>query len=163
MVELLQHYSLSDILMFTILLALAIKSLISFFDWMQQHIKKIFNKEHFKINEKEKLERRLQRGSEVMTTLKANQETTDTILNDLSAKIDMLINSDKDAIKSYITREHHYFCYQVGWIDDFSLDCLERRYQHYADEGGNSFIEGFMDELRALPKQTPQDNKNYHY
>ena len=87
MVELLQHYSLSDILMFTILLALAIKSLISFFDWMQQHVKKIFNKEHFKINEKEELERRLQRGSEVMTTLKANQETTDTILNDLSAKI----------------------------------------------------------------------------
>ena len=43
----------------------------------------------------------------------------------------------------------------MGWIDDFSLDCLERRYQHYADEGGNSFIEGFMEELRALPKQDP--------
>lgn len=69
----------------------------------------------------------------------------------------MLIDSDKDDIKSYITREHHYFCYQIGWIDDFSLDCLEKRYRHYADEGGNSFIEGFMDELRALPKQAPQN------
>lgn len=68
----------------------------------------------------------------------------------------MLIDSDKDDIKSYITREHHYFCYQVGWIDDFSLDCLERRYQHYEDEGGNSFIAGFMNELRTLPKQPPQ-------
>ena len=84
------------------------------------------------------------------------------ILNDLSAKIDMLIDSDKDDIKSYITREHHYFCYQVGWIDDFSLDCLERRYEHYADEGGNSFIEGFMNELRALPKQSPQERKEYY-
>ena len=27
----------------------------------------------------------------------------------------------------------------------------------YAEEGGNSFIEGFMEELRALPKQ-PMSN-----
>ena len=163
MVALLQQYSLSDILMFTIFLALAVKSLVSFFDWANDRIQKIFNKEYSKIDEKQEIERRLQHGSEVMTTLKANQQTTDKILNDLSAKIDMLIDSDKDDIKSYITREHHYFCYQVGWIDDFSLDCLERRYQHYADEGGNSFIEGFMNELRALPKQSPQNNKNYHH
>ena len=159
MVALLQHYSLSDILMFTVFLALAVKSLISFFDWADNRFKKVFNKEHSKINEKEELERRLQHGSQVMTTLKANQEITDKILKDLSAKIDMLIDSDKDDIKSYITREHHYFCYQIGWIDDFSLDCLERRYQHYADEGGNSFIEGFMNELRALPKQVPQSRR----
>lgn len=57
----------------------------------------------------------------------------------------MLIDSDRDDIKSYITREHHYFCYQKGWIDDFSLDCCERRYKHYSDEGGNSFIGQFMD------------------
>ena len=162
MVELLQRYSLSDILMFTVFLALAVKSLISFFDWAHGRIKKVFNKEHNKLSEKEELERRLQHGSEVMTTLTKNQKATDMILNDLSAKIDMLIDSDKDDIKSYITREHHYFCYQVGWIDDFSLDCLERRYEHYADEGGNSFIEGFMNELRALPKQSPQERKEYY-
>lgn len=162
MVALLQHYSLSDILMFTVFLVLAVKSLISFFDWAHDRIKKVFNKEHNKLSEKEELERRLQHGSEVMTILTKNQKATDMILNDLSAKIDMLIDSDKDDIKSYITREHHYFCYQVGWIDDFSLDCLERRYEHYADEGGNSFIEGFMNELRALPKQSPQEREENH-
>ena len=97
--------------MFIVILALAIKSLISFFDWAYDRLKKVFNKEHYKLSEKEELERRLQHGSEEMTTLKANQEATDKILNDLSAKIDMLIDSDKDDIKSYITREHHYFCY----------------------------------------------------
>lgn len=145
--------------MFTVILALAMKSLISFFDWANDRLKKVFNKEHHELFEKEELERRLQHGSEVMTTLKANQEATDKVLNDLSEKIDMLIDSDKDDIKSYITREHHYFCYQVGWIDDFSLDCLERRYRHYTDEGGNSFIEDFMNELRALPKQSFQEQK----
>lgn len=158
MVELLQHYTLSEILIFTALLALAAKSLISFYDWVYERIKKLFKKEHCELNEKEELERRLQKGSQVMTTLQTNQETTDAILQVLSKKIDMLIDSDKDAIKSYITRQHHYFCYRVGWIDDFSLNCLERRYQHYMEEGGNSFIEGFMDELRALPKQDPQDS-----
>ena len=153
MVALLQQYSLSDILMFTVFLALAIKSLISFFDWVHDRIKRIFNKGYSELNEKEELEQRLRRGDEVMTTLQANQKETDKILKDLSDKIDMLIDSDKDAIKAYITREHHYFYYQQGWIDDFSLDCLEKRYQHYSDQGGNSFIAGFMQELRELPKQ----------
>lgn len=156
MVELLQHYSLSEILTFTIFLALAIKSLISFFNWGYEYVCGLFDKEHTKLTEKEKLQQRLSQNSEMIDSLKANQESTDKILNCLSKKIDMLVNSDKDDIKSYITRQHHYFCYQIGWIDDFSLDCLERRYEHYAEEGGNSFIEGFMNELRALPKQTPQ-------
>ena len=72
----------------------------------------------------------------------------------------MLIHSDKDAIKSYITRQHHYFCYDKRWIDDFSLDCIERRYQHYTEEGGNSFIAGFIEELRSLPKEPPKKRNN---
>lgn len=153
MLTLLQNYSLSDIFIFTIFLALAVKSLISFFDWFQEYLRKIFNKEYNKMSEKEKLEERLRKGDQTMSKLQINQKITDEILKNMSKKIDLLIDSDKDNIKSYITKQHHYFCYQVGWIDDFSLDCLEKRYKHYENEGGNSFIEGFMEELRALPKQ----------
>lgn len=156
MITLLQHYSLSDIFIFIIFLALAVKSLVSFFDWAQDRINKTFNKKHSKIIEKEQLERRFQQENQMIVTLQQNQKVTDNILQDLSKKINLLIDSDKDDIKSFITRQHHYFCYKIGWIDDFSLDCIEKRYQHYADEGGNSFIEGFMDELRALPKQEPK-------
>lgn len=92
-----------------------------------------------------------------MSELKNSQQTTDEILKNLSAKIDLLIDSDKDDIKSYITREHHYFCYKLGYIDDFSLDCIEKRFKHYSDEGGNSFIENFMKDLRALPIQSPKE------
>lgn len=159
MIALLQHYSLSDILMFTVFLALAIKSLISFFDWAYVYIKKFFNIHYSKINQKEALERRLQKGSQVMNELKNSQQTTDEILKNLSAKIDLLIDSDKDDIKSYITREHHYFCYKLGYIDDFSLDCIEKRFKHYSDEGGNSFIENFMKDLRALPIQSPKEGQ----
>ena len=160
MIELLQNFSLSDIIIFTILLALAIKGLVSFFDWAHDRIKKGFHKEHTKLNEKEELERRLQRGSQIMAMLQNEQETTDKILKDLSVKIDMLIDSDKDDIKSYITKEHHYFCYHLGWIDDFSLDCIEKRYDHYEDEGGNSFVGSLMTDLRNLPKLPIKDQQN---
>ena len=156
MIELLQHYSLSEVFIFTILLALAAKSLITFFDWANERIKKAFNKQYSKITEKEKIKNRLDEEDQVILSLQKSQQMTDKILQDLQAKIDMLIDSDKDSIKSYITREHHYFCYQKGWIDDFSLDCVEKRYDHYEDQGGNSFVGGLMDQLRALPKQEPQ-------
>ena len=161
MLQLLQTYSIQNILIFIVILALAAKSVITFFDWAIERIKRVFDKQHSKLNEKQRLKERLQHGSEIMKKLQSNQQTTDKILEDLSNKIDMLIESDRDDIKSFITREHHYFCYQMGWIDDFSLDCIEKRYKHYTDEGGNTFIGGFMDELRALPKLSPAQKRNH--
>lgn len=151
MVELLQRYSLSDILIFFILLALSVKSLISFFDWLQSR----FRKGYDKFNAKQNLQKQVEKTQQVINVLQNNQQSTNAALNGLSNKINMLIQSDKDDIKSYITREHHYFCYQKGWIDDFSLDCIEKRYQHYKDEGGNSFVHNLMSELRALPRKSP--------
>lgn len=150
---LLSHYTFTEIFMFVIVLAVSIQQCVNFFEWVKERVDRLFNKEHNNIIEKNQLEHRLQQGSEIMDDLKANQNETDAALKDLSDKIDMLINSDKDSIKAYITQRHHWFCYEKGWIDDFSLDCLEKRYQHYEDEGGNSFIGYFMDELRALPKK----------
>jgi hypothetical protein len=43
-------------------------------------------------------------------------------------QIKNLTKSDRDAIKAYITKEHHHFCYEAGWIDDYNLDCIERRF-----------------------------------
>lgn len=153
MVTLLQSYSLSDILIFIIILGLAIKSTVSFYDWAYERLERIFSQGNKKINEKEQLEQRLRKGSQIMNALEQSQEKTDQALQDLTKKINLLIESDKDDIRASITREHHHFCYELGWIDDFSLDCLQRRFRHYADEGGNSFIQGFMNELRALPKK----------
>ena len=159
MVDLLERYSLSDILIFTVFLVLAVKSLISLFDWCVQKYNKVFRKERMKINEKEELERRLKQGDEVMSTLTSNQEKTDKILNKLSDQIDTLIRSDKDAIKAYIIKAHSEFYHEKGWIDNFNLECLENRYSHYKKEGGNSFIDSFMNDLRSLPKHPVyQDN-----
>lgn len=155
MIALLQHYSLSDILIFIVFLALAIKGFITFFDWARDRIRQVFNTEYQHLSEKERLEKRLQENSQMIRTLQENQQKTDKILENLSNKINMLIESDRDDIKAFITEKHHLYCYQRKWIDDFSLECLEKRYKHYEDEGGNSFIGGFMQQLRSLPKQPP--------
>lgn len=153
MLELFQHYSISEIFIFIVLLALATKGVVEFFSWGQEKLSKIFHFKYNKLTEKEKLQQQLAQQASAIQVLKEQQKSTDMYLKSMQSKIDLLIDSDKDDIKSYITKEHHHFCYQVGEIDDFSLDCLERRYKHYADQGGNSFIAGFMEDLRKLPKQ----------
>lgn len=153
MIELFQKFTFPEIAMFIVLLALAIKGVVSFFEWVQQEIGKALHIKNGKTAEKEQMKQRLLKNTELIEEITNKQNNTDEYLQEMSQKIDLLIQSDKDAIKSYITGEHHKFCYDLKEIDDFSLDCLQKRYKHYADEGGNSFIEGFMQDLRKLPRQ----------
>ena len=153
MLELINNYSISEVLTFLIIFALASKSVVTFWDWAIDRLKKIFNKEVEVQEEKDLIEERLNKGNNNFKVLFENQQRQSEQIDKIIEKINLLIASDKDDIKSFITREHHYFCYQKGWIDDYSLDCIEKRYQHYNDEGGNSFVKGLMNEIRELPKR----------
>lgn len=145
MAQLLATYSIAEILLFIILLAIAIKGVVTFWDWGWERLKKVFHKESQQENDRDKLNR-----------VAEQQEKLFNDIQELNRKISILVDSDKDDIKAFITDKHHYFCYERKWIDDYSMDCIERRYSHYKDEGGNSFIATLMDELQELPKQPPQ-------
>ena len=137
MIDLLAAYSVEQILIFTILLALAIKGVISFFDWAHSRIHKKFSSYHHlneNINKIYSLENKI---------------------NNIASQVDLLIRSDRDSIKMAITKDYHYFCEQHKWIDDYSLECLERRYKNYQEEGGNSFIHNMMEEIRSLRRTPP--------
>ena len=144
MAQLLNNYSLHEILIFLIVLALGIKGFITFWDWAIDRLRKIFHKENQQDLDREKIHQ-----------LSENQEKLIDNMSKLTEKIDMLIESDKADIKAYITEKHHYFVYDKKWIDDYSLDSLEKRFNHYVEEGGNSFIGGLMSEIRQLPKTPP--------
>lgn len=149
MLELLRQFSLETIFTFIILLSLAVKGGVSFFDWSFDRIKTFIYKNEEPKRLKNKIENHQERINDLRDSIK-----------ELSKKIDILLDSDRDDIKAYITSQHHYFCYQKGWIDDYTLDCIEKRYAHYKEENGNSFIGGLMGQLRALPKRPPtQDDK----
>ena len=166
MVELLTTYDLKEILVFLVLLAAAFRAMSSFLDWYREKRKK-FTLDEMKPEELEKkikqeTENRQKEIKELeLKREKDNQELRSQIsgiatqVSNLSGKIDLLIESDKDDIKAFITREYHYFCEQKGWIDDYSMDCIERRYNHYLEEKGNSFIAQLMEAIRALPRKKP--------
>lgn len=141
-----ETYSLTQIIIFIILFALAVKEFINLIDWFLNRGEKYFKNK----NEEED---KFAKYEEEIKALKENQEKMSESINKLSTNVELLIDSDKDDIKSFITKEYHYFVEQKGWIDKFSFDCIEKRFNHYKDEGGNSFIEDLMSELRRLPKQ----------
>lgn len=145
--ELIKQYDATTIIEVIVLFALMIKGVISFGEWAFSKIKKVVKK----VDEPEIIKNDIEQQSKEISQMQAS-------INQMMKKIDTLIASDKDDIKAFITREHHYFVYQKGWIDDYSLDCIEKRYSHYVDEGGNSFIKGLMQEIRRLPKKPIEDS-----
>ena len=147
MLELLQKFSIENIFIFIILLASATKGLITFFDWTKERFQKAVSQS----NESFNVKKNIKEHEHQIYQLKSS-------IQQINKLIRLLIESDKDDIKAFITRQHHYFVYQKGWIDDYSLDCIEQRYSHYENQGGNSFIASLMKELRALPKQPPTQN-----
>lgn len=157
MLELLSTYSLSQIITFIILLAIAIKEGITLVTWF----KDLFAK---KVDDDMKSTVAAVRRTEQMNKIKSdiqvlieNQNRVFEEIEGFKQKLEMIIASDKDDIKSWITEKHHFFYYEKKWIDDYTMDCIEKRFRHYQDEGGNSFIEELMNELRSLPKTPPQD------
>lgn len=148
MLSLLTQYSIAEIIIFIIILAIAVKELINFIDWVKEKMHGYVKESKEKDNAEKTIQEEIQKITETQQEIQKN-------LLVLSEAVQHLTESDRDDIKAFITREHHYFQAQ-GWIDDYSLECIERRFVHYKREGGNSFIEGFMNEIRALPHQPPK-------
>ena len=152
MLNLLSNYSIGEILVFIVVLAIAVKEICGFFDWCNDKLKNRDKKNQVQIDFQAELKTNEQEIAKLAETFNSLQNN----LKSLSEQVKLLIDSDKDDIKSYIVERHHYFCYDQKYIDDYSLDCLERRFKHYANEGGNSYIEDLMKDLRTLDKRPPQ-------
>lgn len=153
MKELLTKYSISDIVMFVILLVLAIKEFVSIVDWAKERMKKVFDKSYHEKEETEEMKKEI----EDLEKFYGERKKVDDTFASINAQISMLIESDKEDIKAYITDRHHFFVYDQGWVDDYSMECIEKRFAIYEREHGNSFVRGLMDELRSLPKRPPVD------
>lgn len=174
MEELFTQYTLTEIILFIFTLAAALKGFFTLWDFFYDKVKKHFTKQNIEEQEKVDLTQQLADiSTQIESIREGHKEDKAEILEqvkniniqhtldrqELIKKIDetkttisVLLASDKDDIKSWITEKHHYFCYEKKVIDDYSLDCIEKRYQHYLDEGGNSYVATLMNEIRALPK-----------
>lgn len=167
MIDLLQNFSATQIIVFLCCFALAVKGAWDLFDFFKTKYQEKFNKDYF-MKEKEKtLEEHYQKcfDQHKESVKKYNNleikidNLTDNINNkfkDLDKRFDQLNDNDKHTIKSTIVKDYHYFVEQQGWIDDFSLDTIMLLYDDYSKLGGNSYIKNLVEELKKLPKAPPK-------
>lgn len=156
MEELLTKYTLTEIILFIFVFMTSLKGFFTLWDYFYDKIKRHFKEETEEEQDKIDITKQLANISAQIENINAQhildrQELIKKI-DETNATIGVLLASDKDDIKSWITEKHHYFCYECKCIDYQSLDCIEKRYRHYVDEGGNSYVADLMNEIRALPK-----------
>ena len=171
MLEFFTRYSINDIIIFVILLAIAIKTVNDFIDWGKEKYEKKFNKDHQALNKQAAQQSELEKYSTIqqkqyeksMAHYQNLENKIDTFIDSVKLKVNTiesqltrLTESDKHDIKGWIVEKHHHLM-KKGWVDDFTMDTLERRYSDYVAEDGNSYIAGLMSELRALPHFPPEE------
>lgn len=166
MLNLLSTFSVEQIILYTVMLVLAIKGAIDFGGWCYNQYKIKFNKDHDAINKQNTLEEHYKncinqhkesiiRYEEINNKIDVLTKSMDEKVNQIEDKIDQLTISNMHDIKGWIVDKHHVLM-KRGWVDDFTMDILEKRFSDYKEEGGNSYVGGLMEELRALPHTIPE-------
>lgn len=183
MIELFTSLTLTQAIVFSFLILVAIKEGITLYDFFKKKIKDAQAEENSELALIEKIHEKLDKLEEEMKEQKKRDLAIDTKLKflekdaaerkahqctiieqqkEFSAKLDqqqetliLLTDSDRDDIRSWIVQQYHYFVEKQKWVDDFTMDALEKRYSHYCREGGNSYVKSLMEELRKLPR-SPQ-------
>lgn len=146
---LLEQFDIKTIFIILLLAFFAIIEIMRGVDYLR-------SKEGDKKKEEQDGEKRL---SNLERLEKNNEDTIQQVrcdVEEIKQNVNLLITSDKDDIRAWITDKYHYFI-QLGHIDDFTLDCLERRFRSYKQEGGNTYVDGMMEELRRLPRKNLSD------
>lgn len=146
--DLLNQFDIKTIFIVALLLFFAIKEIIQTIDYFKKRKKN----EYKEISGNDKRLEELEKGRQ------ENRKSIENISCDIQTvkqSVELLIESDKNDIKAWITEKHHYFIRQ-GWIDDYSLDCIERRFKCYQREGGNSYVEELVNEIRKLQHFPPE-------
>ena len=135
MIELLGAYSIKDIIVFIFMIAVAIKEARQL--WI--YYKKVRD-ENYENDHKDETQDEY---------IKKNQQT----IEKLSKSMALLIESDKDGIKAWIVSKYHQFKEHPEQLDDIEWDLLNKRFNHYKDQGGNSYIEDLMTIMEQIYKK----------
>ena len=164
MFELLAGFSIAQIIACFVGIILAIKGALDLFDYFKGRYDKKFNTDYSKKKQEDLLQdsyRNCQKQHketvEQYNILSNKLDSIEESIQNLTNRVDDLTMSDMHDIKQSIVKNYHFYVEQQKWIDDFSLDTLELRFNDYKVEGGNSYIAGLMSEIRQLPKHPPKN------
>lgn len=167
MLELFSTLTLTQIITYSFLILLSIKEILTLRDFFKNRIDKKYDNENSNKKQTEEIFEEIKTLKEEIQNQKKDYVLLTSNLEDFKSYwknkdeeqqkiLKLLVESDREAIRSDIVKEYHYFI-KRGWIDDFSLDTLEKRFVFYQEEGGNSYIYNLMEDLRDLPNVPPRD------
>lgn len=71
-------------------------------------------------------------------------------LTNFTDRIDFLLKSDMEDKKAYITDNYNKYYYKYKKIDMYTLETMEKIYDIYLQEGGDSFVQLMMTNIRKL-------------
>lgn len=157
--ELMTQYSIETIILIVIMLGVATKFVGELIEYFYGKLRKYFNHQNEKDKAHAEITDNLSEIKEQVNILVENLRVLDNRVRNLESQAEITTDRLQENSKSYIIDKHHYFIYQVGAIDDLNLQSLERRYLYYKSAGGDSYIDGLMEDIRELPKLNLQDNK----
>lgn len=134
--ELLATYSIEQIIIFCIGIAVAGKKLLELVDYYKNKGKQVYEEQsHIEVSLAQ------------IATLAEN-------IDKINKRLDLLTESDKDDIRSWIVEKYNYYKANPNEkIDSYIMDTIERRFNHYQAEGGNSYISSIVEELREKYKE----------
>ena len=160
--QLLSQYSIETLVILVALLGFSIKAMSELWEWFYNKFKEHFS---FRTQRDQDHQQLIEQIKELSNGIKTTQEEIQILKNNMVQFSDqMKITTERlqENSRNYIIDKHHYFCYQVKAIDDLSLQSLERRFLYYKAAGGNSFIDGLMEEIRELPRLNFQNEQLLH-
>lgn len=139
MENLLNTFDFKTIMLVLFLVAVGVRELIQLYRYFRM---RIYGK--FEMQDTER---------ETMNSMEKSMQSVLLELKDIDKKLTLLQVSNRDSIKSWILMSYQKYKENSAQLDSMQMDLLERRYQHYKDQGGNSYIDEIMDELRAIYKK----------
>lgn len=179
---LLSSFSIEGIILIIVLFAVSVKFLGELFEYLYNKLKKYFDikdareerheevmhslsnveselKEQKECNtlyqqQIEKVSRQLDEQAKQSNNFQNVMNKQIEEISNLKNQISILTERVQDSTRAYLIDKHHHFCYNVHGIDDMSLQDMERRFMYYKAAGGDTFIDGLMEEVRALPRLT---------
>lgn len=122
--------------------------------WREERQKKVAEQIEC-VNEKKELADTLAELKKELANINTKLAAQEDRFNKIEGALADLTISDMHDIKSWIVDQYHTFYNEQGWIDAFNAETIERRYEDYKKEGGNSYIDTLMQRLHELPMDPP--------
>lgn len=154
MTSLIATYGITTVIL---ILLVGIPAIVNFVSWCKNLWKQRedFKKENFNkgVEKEKKIEEQRHSQENIedrVTELEAALKDMLAINQAQTASIEMLKTSDMLRIKAWIKEQHEKWMVK-GWIDIQALDLLCQQHEIYHREGGNSWADKLIEDLKGLP------------